>query len=254
MAVDVCLDGGVAIVILNYPESRNSLSAAVVMDIHRALDQPAVQSARAIVIAGAGPAFCAGANINDLLRSGWMEGRSNESNPVHLFRRIVSHPRPVLAAIEGMALGGGFELVLSCDLAVASANASFALPEAAHGVLPNTGLALLAPMVGRKKALELMLTRRRLSAQEAFNLGLVNVLAPRSGAASAAVALAHDIVAEASPGAIAAIKESLNRHAAIDWNEINDSLTRLPVEEWKEGLSAFIEHRPAQFDHFWDKQ
>lgn len=251
MSVDFSLEGPIAVITLNNPESRNCLSSTLVTDIHRVLDEPEVQGARAIVIAANGPAFCAGADIKDLLNSGWMEGRGKESDPVRLFRRLVSHPRPVIAAVNGMALGGGCELMLSCDLAVAASDSSFALPEAGHGVIPNTGLALLASMIGRRRALELILTRRRLSAGEALELGLVIVVVPLAAVRSTAVALANSIVGDAPPGAIAAIKDGLNRHAATNWDEVEASLTRLPVDQWKEGLGAFIERRRPDYQSFW---
>jgi enoyl-CoA hydratase len=252
MAVDLSLDRHTAVITLNNPASRNCLSSTLVMEMHRVLDEPDVRRARAIVIAAHGPAFCAGADINDLLKSGWMEGRSQESSPVRLFRRIASHPRPVIAAVHGMALGGGAELMLSCDLAVASPDASIALPELGHGVVPNTGLALLVSMVGRRRALDLMLTRRRVSAEEALQLGLVNMLVPRAALRASAIALADSIVADAPPGALAEIKNSLNRHAATDWNEVDACLARLPMDEWQEGLSAFTERRRPNYQTFWE--
>ncbi|TCT04819.1 enoyl-CoA hydratase/isomerase family protein [Paralcaligenes ureilyticus] len=253
MPVEIRFSGSIAIITLNNPEDRNSLSMRLVTDTLNILNEPVVQNARAIVITAIGPAFCAGANIDDLLRSGWMEGLSANSNPSALFRRIASYPRPVIAAVQGMALGGGFELMLSCDLAIASDSASFSLPEIGHGVVPNTGLALLAPMVGRRKALELMLTRRRISAQEALELGIVNVVTPSLAVTHTAIALAESIVSGASPGAIAEIKTSLDKHAGIDWDEIDGTLKRLPPAEWQEGLSAFTEHRPPKYDQFWEK-
>ncbi len=253
MPVEFRLHGSIAIITLNNPEDRNSLSTTLVTDTLHILSEPVVQNARAIVIAANGPAFCAGANIDNLLRSGWMEGRSASSNPTVLFRRIASYSRPVIAAVQGMALGGGFELMLSCDLAIASDTASFSLPEAGHGVVPNTGLALLAPMIGRRKALELMLTRRRVSAQEALELGIVNMVTPSLAVTHTAIALAESIVSGASPGAIEEIKISLNKHAGIDWDEIDGTLQRLPPAEWQEGLTAFIEHRPPKYDQFWEK-
>lgn len=254
MSIDISQSGHVAVLTLNQPESRNSLSSTLVREALHSFEQPQVQRARAVVITANGPAFCAGADIGDLLNSGWMEGRGGDSNPVLLFRRITAHPRPVIAAVHGMALGGGAELMLACDLAVASADASFALPEIGHGVVPNTALALLAAIVGRRRALELMLTRRRVSAEEALGLGLVNLLVPRTALVASAVALADSIVADAPPGAVAEIKRSLGGHAAIDWSEVDASLARLPASEWKEGLSAFTQRRKPNYQTFWDEQ
>lgn len=253
MAVDFYLRDHIAVITLNSPELRNALSRELVTQLHQAFEQPEVQGARAVVIAAKGSAFCAGADIKDLLAAGWLEGRGLESSPVGLFRRLVSHPRPVIAAVQGLALGGGFELFLSCDLAIASVEASFAMPEIGHGVIPNTGLALLSATIGRRRALEWMLTRRRISAQEALDLGLLISIVSRDTLTESAIELAKMIVAEAAPGALAQIKASLNQHASLNWAEVDASLLRLTPAEWKEGLGAFTERRRPDYQKFWDK-
>jgi enoyl-CoA hydratase/carnithine racemase len=251
MSVDVAIQGDVAILTLNDPANRNALSRQLVVDFHAALADPRVRAARAIVLAGGDKAFCAGANINDLLHADWMHGGAPGSNPVELFETLERYPRPLLAAVTGAALGGGLELLLSCDLIVAASGAFFALPEIGHGVIPNTALARLAPIVGRRRALELILTRRRVTAEEALSLNLVNLVVPREDALAAAVGMAADIVAGAAPAAIAAVKESLRRHARTDWDEVREALSRLPAEQWQEGLGAFIERRKPDYTRFW---
>src|SRR5690606_32426166 len=126
------------------------------------------------------------------------------------------------------------------------------LPEAGHGVIPNTALALLPSLIGRRKALEWMLTRRRIAAPEALSLGLVNTVVPLNTLVDAAVSMATAIVKDASPGALQGIKQSMQRHAAINWAEVDESLARLPQQEWQEGLSAFLERRKPDYGAFWD--
>jgi enoyl-CoA hydratase/carnithine racemase len=146
-------------------------------------------------------------------------------------------------------MGGGVELTLSCDLVLATEKARFALPEIGLGLIPRTALARLPEVVGRRKALELILTRRRLDAAEALALGLVNRIVEN---ADAAVSLAEEIIA-APPGAIAAVKRNLGRVAPDDWQAIHGLLAHLQPGEWREGLTAFSEKRAPDYERFWNK-
>lgn len=252
MAVDISLHGAVALLTLNVPERRNCISSALVGDLHAALDDPRVEACRAIVITGAGATFCAGADISDLLNKGWLEGKSRETAPMGVFRRLRESAKVTIAAVNGMALGGGVELMLSMDLAVACDDATFSLPEIAHGVMPNTALALLPAIVGQRRALEWILTRRVVAADEALACGLVSQLTDRAGVVAAALSLAERIVADSPPDAIAQVKSSLNRHAHIDWEEVDASLQRLAPAQWREGLGAFTQRRAPDYTPFWD--
>jgi enoyl-CoA hydratase/carnithine racemase len=143
------------------------------------------------------------------------------------------------------------ELLLACDLAVASDAAWFAMPELGHGVIPNSAVALLPRTVGWRQALDLILTRRRVPAAEALALGLINRLVPSDQVLEAALDLARDIVGKAPPGALAAAKANLRAHAPVAWERVLASPTDVPRSEWQEGLDAFTERRPASFEHFW---
>jgi enoyl-CoA hydratase len=134
---------------------------------------------------------------------------------------------------------------------VASPEAAFAVPEIKHGVIPNTGLARLAAIVGSRRALEFALTGRKIDVEEANRLGIVNIVTASGEAVATAVALAVDIVRTASPGAIAALKDSTRRHAGTDWAEVRASLGRIPAAEWREGLGAFLEKRRPDYQRFW---
>jgi enoyl-CoA hydratase len=254
MVVSFEMNGDIAMVTLDDPGRRNALSFGIVEGALAGLREAREKQARAIVVAAKGPAFCAGADIAALLDGGWMDAPPTRLDPVDLFKALDAESRPVIAAVGGPALGGGFELTLCCDLVVAAPEAWFAVPEIGHGVIPNTALSRLARVIGLRRALELVLTRRRLGSREALSLGLVNSIVPRAALLDAALALAREIVAGASPGAIAAVKESARRHYPTDWTEVRDSLARIPPEEWREGLAAFLERRAPDYERFWRKE
>jgi len=245
---DMC--GDIGLVTLDDRQRRNALSREIVRGLLGSLDAALAAGARAIVIAAQGPAFCAGANIADLL-DGWMEARDPDEDPALLFKRLFDFERPVIAAVHGPALGGGLELVLSCDLVVADSSAWFAMPELGHGVIPNTAVALLSRVVGMRRALELVLTRRRVDAEEALTIGLVNRMAPVGTLQAEALQLAQGIVEDAPPGAIRAAKSNLHGHAAVDWARVLASPLDVPKGEWQEGLNAFAERRSPSYRRFW---
>lgn len=245
--------GTIALVTLDDPERRNALSREIVRGMSNALDTALRDGARAVVIAAAGTAFCAGANIDDL-RNGWMESPDPAEDPAVMFRRIAEFERPVIAAVHGAAVGGGMELTLACDLVVAAESAWFSMPELGHGVIPNTGLALLARVVGMRRAFEIVLTRRRVSSEEALNIGLVNRVLPASEVLDGALSLAAQIVESVPPGALKAARLNLRAHAAIDWDRVLRSPLDVPSEEWQEGLDAFTQKRAPEYGRFWERR
>ena len=250
MAVLFEMQGAVAVLTLNDPDRRNALSRAIVSGMFDALHEARAAKARAIVIAANGPAFCAGANIADL-RDGWMEGKEPATDPIRLFRTLTEEPLIVIGAIHGPAVGGGFELSLSCDLVVASEKTWFSLPELEHGVIPNTAAARLAQVIGIRHAMELIFTRRRVQAAEAQILRLVNEIAPADEVTHAAIKLAQNIIEHAPPGAIAVAKRALRSHTQINWDKVASSLLDVPSGEWQEGLNAYIERRQPDYESFW---
>jgi enoyl-CoA hydratase/carnithine racemase len=252
MTVSIAHEGVVAVLTLDFPENHNALSKALVCDALAALGALEPGRTRAIVIASSGRFFSAGANIPDLIQSGWLSGRPSDEDPVALFQALAEHRLPVLAAVTGPALGGGFELCLSCDLVVAAETAWFAAPELGLGVIPNTALGRLPAIVGRRRAFEIVATRRRINAPEALGMGLVNQVVPQDEVLAAAIAMARSIVEQAPPGALAVAKQTLDLHALTDWAEVRASVARLPEPEWQEGLAAFVEKRSANYDQFWN--
>jgi enoyl-CoA hydratase/carnithine racemase len=252
MPIEYSLREDIAIITLSDPDRRNALSRASIRGLHEAMARSRDDRARGVVIAAKGPAFCAGANIDDL-RTGWMENRVPETDPTRFFKSLTDDPRVVVAAVHGIALGGGFELTLACDMVVAGPEASFVCPELSLGVIPPTGLALLARSVGRRRALELMLTRRRVKVDEALSIGIVNKVAAADSVLEDAVDLARSVVGSVPPGALAVTKKYNNLLNPVDWELVFSSSKEVPAEEWREGLASFLEKRQPDYGQFWDK-
>lgn len=248
MSVIVEVRGSVAVLLLNEPKTRHALSKTLIAGLHQAMDEERVRRARAIVIGSTGPFFSAGANIHDLL-NGWLRDPQPDTDPVRFFERLACDPRLTIAAVGGGALGGGFELTLSCDLAVASEDGWFCMPELAHGVIPNTALMRLQQMIGLRRMMQYVLTGHRINSQQAFDWGLINELA--GDPIEAAVTLAGEIVARAAPGALSVAKSYAHRHAVTHWSDVHQSLLDIPEREWSEGLNAFTQKRAASYDSFW---
>lgn len=250
--VNTQLRGDVALITMADAPRRNALSVALVTQLIAALRASRQDGTRAVVIASREKAFCAGADIRDMLANGWLDGESGDNSlvtPPDLFEAIENDSRPVIAAVDGLALGGGVELCLACDLVIASGSASFMFPELALGVLPNTALARLPELIGARAAAGLILTRRRIDSAEALRLGLINTLVDGADAADTALALAADIVANVPPTAFSAAKRSLRR--GLDWTTTRELLDKMDPDEWREGTTAFVEKRSPDYERFW---
>lgn len=250
MRVQFSLRGHVGVITMQDTEHFNALSPPQVGAFLAALEQS--RPARALVIVSGAKHFCAGADIKEFLKGDLLDPNkpAPPTSPVNLFRALIDDPRPVIAAVDGLAMGGGVELTVSCDIVLASEKARFALPELGLGLIPRTALARLPEIIGRRKALELILTRRRITAEEALALGLVNRIVESAALMDAALKLAGEIIS-APPAAIAAAKRSLGRTAPGDWEGIHQLLQRLDPAEWREGLTAFSEKRTPDFERFW---
>ena len=248
MRVALSLQGKVGVLTMQDTEHFNALSPPQVQAMLETLKQS--QDARALVIVSAAKHFCAGADIKEFLKGDLLDPNraAPPTSPVNLFRALIDDPRPVIAAVDGLAAGGGVELTVSCDIVLASEKARFVLPELGLGLIPRTALARLPEILGRRKALELILTRRRINADEAVALGLANQKVDNP--LEAAVKLAQEIIT-APPAAIAAVKRNLGRVPPGDWEGIHALLRALDPAEWREGLTAFAEKRTPDFERFW---
>jgi enoyl-CoA hydratase/carnithine racemase len=249
--VDVEQRGLITILWLNDVARRNALSVGLVTELFANLRSTRVAGSRGVVIASRAKAFCAGADLKDMLASGWLDAvaEGGDLTPPDLFEAIEADPRPILAAVDALALGGGVELCLACDVVVAGPSASFAFPELGLGVLPNTALARLPEKVGGRAAAELIYTRRRIDAAEALRIGLVSRLVGVGGVVDAAVQVAEEIVTGTPPQAFAAAKRRLCRGPA--WTEIRATLADMAPAEWREGTTAFVEKRKPNYEQFW---
>lgn len=256
MLVETERRGDVAVIYLNDDRRKNALSTALVTDVMAAIEDSRSGDvpARAIVITCRGTDFCAGADIRDMLDTGWLErepGIPGETpTPIDLFKLIDADERPVVAAVRGLVLGGGVELATVCDLVVAAPQTTFRLPEIALGVLPNTALARLPAIIGRRRAAELILSRRPWSAEEAERYGFVSAITPEDELVGRAVSLAAGIVKGTPPKAIAGAKAALR---SADWDRIASILGLMDGQEWREGTSAFVEKRKPDYEKFWSR-
>ena len=246
--------GAVRVLTIDGEAQMNVLSRAFVGELAQQAREAAVEaSVRAVVLTGAGRrAFCAGANLKE--RRGWTEDDVRRwLIELHGgLREVERCPKPWIAAINGLALGGGCELALACDLRVIDPSAQIGLTEAKVGVIPGGGGTVrLARLVGVGRAKDLILTARRVDAQEALQMGLVNRISAAGDSVSAAVALAHEVAANA-PVALAAAKASVDEawdlpmDAALE-RERHHYEKPLLSEDRLEGLQAFAEKRPPKW-------
>jgi enoyl-CoA hydratase/carnithine racemase len=251
---------GVVLVTLNRPDQRNAFSAAMLEELTSTLGDLAVEpSLRAVVIGGAGPDFCAGADVAELAEAASGAavveyGRAFD----HAFSAIADHPAPVIAQIHGAALGGGCQLVVACDLAVAAGDARLGIPSARLGIVISYGsIERLVLAVGPKRAGELLFTGRILSGDEAAAWGLVNRAVP-PGDLDAAVREMGSAVAEAAPlsvrgskRGIAAVLENLRLDLSTHGHRVADfemmSAEALASGDLHEGIAAFRERRKPRF-------
>ncbi|MGE0461150.1 MAG: enoyl-CoA hydratase-related protein [Vicinamibacterales bacterium] len=245
-------DGAVAILTFNRPKVLNALNAATLGELETALH--ALQSddeVRAIVLTGAGEkAFVAGADINELAVLTPAQGKEHARHGQRVFDRIEQLGKPVIAAINGFALGGGCELAMACTLRVAADTARLGQPEINLGIIPGyAGSQRLPRLVGKGRALEILLTGDMISAQRAYEIGLVNQVVPAVELMAAAKTLAAALAGKA-PIATRYIIEAVNQGLEMPLGQGQFLETALfgaiaSTEDTREGTSAFLEKRKA---------
>lgn len=243
----------IAILSFNRPKVLNALNTDVLKELDRAIDDiEKDEEIYVLIITGEGKAFIAGADISEMRDKTAVEGRKFGELGSSIFRKIELMEKPVIAAVNGFALGGGCELSMSCDIRIAGEKAKFGQPEVGLGITPGfAGTQRLARLVGTAKAKELIFTADIIKAQEAKEIGLVNKVVPQEELISEALDMAKKI---ASNGQIAVkySKVAINRGINCDLdtgNEIEKDLFGLcfATEDQKEGMSAFLEKRKAEF-------
>jgi enoyl-CoA hydratase len=247
-------DGAIAIVTVNRPNVLNALNALTLDELRRViLDFKQDDSVRAVVLTGAGEkAFIAGADINELAVQTPTSGREHALTGQHVFDLIENLGKPVIAAINGYALGGGCELAMACTLRIAADTAKIGQPEINLGIIPGyAGTQRLSRLVGKGKAMELILTGAPIGAVEAERIGLVNRVVPAADLMNAAKQLASDL-AKNAPIAMRYIITAINKGLEMPFAEgcvFEATLFGLvaSTDDMREGTKAFLEKRKPEF-------
>jgi len=244
-----------ACITLNRPQVRNALSPELVTHFHTALDQVQERDdVAALIITGEGSAFCGGADLTvlrEIAAQSVEQARQDSKNLMNFFRRIYEFPKPVIAAVNGPAMGGGCGLASVCDIVLAAEDAVFGYPEVRVGFVPALVAVFLVRICGEKKARELLLTGRVFSAQEAQEVGLVNHVVAKESLLEKARELAREI-AQNSPTAVRLTKELMKDLPGLSLEKGLIAALQLntlirTTEDFKEGVSSFLEKRRAQW-------
>ena len=245
---------GIATLTLNRPRSRNALSRELLDALLHELDALAADEAvRVVILGAAGPAFCAGHDMKQIRANpGEAYYRETFTRSSRLMKSVIALPQPVIARVQGIATAAGCQLVASCDLAVAARSASFATPGVNIGLFCSTPLVALTRNVGRKRAMEMLLTGEAIDAAAALAFGLVNRVVEDDALEDAALALARRIAGH-SPLTIAIGKRAF--YAQIDrglddaYDLATDAMTRnMLARDAEEGIDAFLEKRTPQWE------
>ncbi len=244
-----------ACITLNRPQVRNALSPELVTHFHTALDQVQERDdVAALIITGEGTAFCGGADLKvlrEIAAQSVEQARQDSQDLMNFFRRIYEFPKPVIAAVNGPAMGGGCGLASVCDIVLAAEDAVFGYPEVRVGFVPALVAVFLVRICGEKKARELLLTGRVFSAQEAQEMGLVNHVVAKESLLGKARELAREI-AQNSPTAVRLTKELMKDLPGLSLEKGLIAALQLntlirTTEDFKEGVSSFLEKRRAQW-------
>jgi enoyl-CoA hydratase len=247
-------DGAIAILTINRPAVLNALNRQVLEELSHAIETlGADDGVRAIVLTGAGEkAFVAGADINELAAQSPVSGRELAQRGQALFRRIETLGKPVIAAINGFALGGGCELAMACTFRLAADTAKIGQPEINLGLIPGYGGSQRLPrLVGKDRAMEMILTGRHISAEEAFRIGLVTRVVPAAALAGDARQFAVELASKA-PVAVRYAMDAIERGLDMPFLDACDYEATLfglvaSTDDMREGTRAFLEKRKPAF-------
>jgi enoyl-CoA hydratase len=243
----------IATITVNRPDKLNALNDALIAELRAAIAEARRRpDVGAVLLTGAGRAFVAGADIGELVDQTAVEGKARAQRGQQAFRRFETSPKPTLAAVNGFALGGGCELAMACHLRIASEAAKFGQPEVKLGIVPGYGGSQRLPrLVGKGRALQLLLTGEMIDAAEAYRIGLVNRVVPADELLPAARALLSTILAQ-GPLAVAHCLEAVDRGLDLGLDDaiaLEASYFGLlsATHDKTEGMRAFLEKRPATF-------
>lgn len=244
---------GIGILTMNRPKALNALNMDTMKELGPCLDEIAKDSSvKVVIITGSGKSFVAGADIKEMLPMTSKEGYDWGKVGQGVFNKIEQLPQPVIAAINGYALGGGCEMAMACDIRIASEKAKFGQPEVGLGIIPGfAGTQRLPRLVGKGRAKELLFTGDIIDAEEAYRIGLVNRVVSKEELMEQAITMANKIRRQA-PYAVQLCKEAVNVGMEVDLatgSQFEGSLFGITcsTEDKKEGMSAFVEKRKAAF-------
>src|SRR5436305_3557428 len=250
--------GEVAVITLNRPLALNALTVAMGHEFRSAMNEALESGARAIVLTGAGRAFCAGGDLREMQKMADKEGRLEAffDEPLTLIhecvRLIREAPVPVIAAVNGLATGGGCNFALACDIVLAAETAQFNQAFIKIGLTPDCGGTFILPrLVGTKRATELLMTGDMVDSRRAAEMGMVNRTVADEELMTEALALAERL-ASAPTNALASIKRLIEQSETSDYNaqlelEHKAQLQSGQTKDFREGVAAFIEKRPPRF-------
>ena len=240
-------EGMVAVLTINRPKALNALNSQVLDELDKTLDNVDTNKIRALIITGAGEkSFVAGADIGEMSSLTKEQGKAFGKKGNDVFRKLETFPIPVIAAINGFALGGGCEISMSCDIRICSDNAIFGQPEVGLGITPGFGgTQRLARLVGQGMAKQMIYTGRNIKADEAFRIGLVNAVYPQNELLNEAKKMAETIARQA-PIAVRNAKKAINDGLQVDMDkaiEIEEELfgNCFETEDQRAGMGNFLE-------------
>ena len=244
--------GSYAVITISREKALNALNSQVLEELNEALDAVNLDEVRCLILTGAGQkSFVAGADIGEMSTLTKAEGEAFGKKGNDIFRKIETFPIPVIAAVNGFALGGGCEISMSCDIRICSDNAVFGQPEVGLGITPGFGgTQRLARLVGPGMAKQMIYTARNIKADEAYRIGLVNAVYPQEELMAAAEKMAAGI-AKNAPIAVRNCKKAINEGLDADMDEaivIEEKLFGDCFESYdqKEGMAAFLEKRKVE--------
>ena len=245
---------GIAFLTINRPDKLNALNDQVMLELADAAERIATEAGiKGAILTGAGPkAFIAGADIGDLSRQGPFDGKARAQRGQAVLRRLETCGKPVIAAVNGFALGGGCELAMACHIRIASESAKFGQPEVKLGIAPGYGGTQRLPrLVGKGVAMELILTGEMIDAQEAYRIGLVNKVVPAAALIAESEKMMRGILAM-GPLAVRLAMEAVDQGLEMSLDEglvleANHFGLLAATQDMKEGTAAFLEKRSAKF-------
>ncbi|MDL2323665.1 enoyl-CoA hydratase/isomerase family protein [Ruminococcaceae bacterium OttesenSCG-928-A16] len=252
--LEYTVENAVGTLTINRPQALNALNSEMVAELTTLLKEIAGSNLRCLILTGAGEkAFVAGADIGEMKDFNPSEAEAFSAEGNLVMELLEGLPMPVIAAVNGFALGGGCELALSCDIRICADNAVFALPEVGLGILPGYGgVQRLVRTVGLARAKELAYTTRKVKAEEALAIGLANQVVPAASLMEKALEMAQKIAANA-PFGVRAVKQVADASVGLPLNKATRLETKVfgqcfATQDQKEGMAAFLEKRkPAPY-------